>query len=65
MVDGSEYEGKFENDTYSGFGQLRMVDGTVFEGIFIDSKCPNFGRVKMEEGNFEGEVMDFKPTGLG
>lgn len=42
-VDGSKYEGNWENDKANGSGKLIHEDGDIYEGNWFNDKANGFG----------------------
>jgi uncharacterized protein (TIGR02145 family) len=62
--DGTIYEGEFSEGYYNGMGVLTM-SGDKYEGTFIDGTFVN-GKITYKNRNiYEGECINYQPTGKG
>lgn len=65
-IDGSLYEGYWQNDRANGKGRLLHADGDVYEGDWKDDKACGFGKyVHMDSSKYEGQWYDDKQHGHG
>lgn len=66
MSDGTEYSGKFKDESFHGQGILHFSDGKVFEGNFLNGQCMNKGKLTLESGDiYTGELDNFNIQGTG
>lgn len=51
LLDGSMYEGDFQNGKYHGFGVYQRADGMKFEGQFRDGQAHGGGLLTFSDGS--------------
>ncbi|OMJ92067.1 hypothetical protein SteCoe_5272 [Stentor coeruleus] len=65
-IDGSLYEGYWQNDRANCKGRLLHADGDVYEGDWKDDKACGFGKyIHMDSSQYEGEWYEDKQHGHG
>ena len=65
-VDGSFYEGYWENDKANGPGRMLHADSDMYEGNWINDKAQGHGTYYHADGaKYEGQWLDDKQHGHG
>ena len=65
-IDGSIYEGYWENDKPNGLGRLIHADGDMYEGEWKDDKANGKGKyVHLDGAVYVGDWIDDKQHGFG
>lgn len=72
MIDGSEYEGWWKNDSFHGQGKLTFKperkgeNGIIYEGLFIHGVQERNGKLIYSNGDFyQGQTLDNRRQGRG
>ena len=56
LLDGTLYEGCFQDDVFHGRGKMTLPEGISVEGEFEKGKTPRKGRIIYKNGDlYEGE----------